>query len=142
MKKIVPALVTASRSRTSSFRYPESLCSFEAELRRLQAYMGLRETAKHHQLRGYSLIRRALLEPDRRYELQGGIFYLCLQDLQQLIGLPEGRARQDFFDVIEERRRWRAIALSLPIPSVIFSDDLEAIGRAFTAAMKRMGAGT
>jgi phosphohistidine swiveling domain-containing protein len=101
----------------------------EAELRRLQLYMGLRESAKHHLLRGYALIRRALVELDHRYELCDGIFFLTPEDLSELATLAEGKAPQMYFDRIEQRRRRREIALSLPLPSVIFSDDLDAVGR-------------
>jgi phosphohistidine swiveling domain-containing protein len=101
----------------------------EAELRRLQLYMGLRESAKHHLLRGYALIRRALVELDRRYELSDGIFFLTPEDLAELVILAEGKAPQMYFDRIEQRRRRREIALSLPLPNVIFSDDLDAVGR-------------
>jgi pyruvate,water dikinase len=101
----------------------------EAELRRLQMYMGLRETAKHHLLRGYALIRKALVELDRRYELDGDIFYLTLDDLPELVKLAEGKAPQTYFERIDKSQRRREIALSLPLPTVIFSDDLDAVGR-------------
>jgi phosphohistidine swiveling domain-containing protein len=104
----------------------------ENELRLLQRYMGLREAAKHHLLRGYALIRRGLVELDRRYQLQDGIFYLTPDDVSELVKLPEGKAPQPFFDGIENARHQRAIALSLPVPTVLFSDDLEAVGRALT----------
>jgi pyruvate,water dikinase len=80
-------------------------------------------------LRGYGQIRRALVELTRRYELGDGIFYLTLDELPELVKLAEGKAPQMYFDRIEQRRRRREIALSLPLPAVMFSDDLEAIGR-------------
>ena len=101
----------------------------EAELRRLQKYMSLRETAKHHLLRGYALIRRALLELDRRFQLKGGIFFLTLADVQDLVHPTSETRAADYLDLIEDARREREIALSLTAPSVIFSDDLDAIGR-------------
>lgn len=104
----------------------------EAELRRLQTYMSLRETAKHHLLRGYALIRRALVELDRRYQLDGGIFFLTPADLKELVVLAEGKAPRGYFDRIEKSRAERETALSIPVPSVLFSDDLEAIGREVT----------
>ena len=45
---------------------------------------------------GYELIRNALLELDRRYQLDGGIFYLVPDELDRLI---EG---EDLQSVIEE----------------------------------------
>jgi pyruvate,water dikinase len=108
---------------------PSQRPAVEAELRRLQCYMGLRETAKHHLLRGYALVRRALLELDRRYELGEDIFFLTLEDLPELVKLAEGRAPQMYFDRSVKNKRRREVALSLPAPTVIFSDELEAVGR-------------
>ena len=76
-----------------------------AELGRLQKYMGLRETAKHHLLRGYALIRRALLELDRRFQLKGGIFFLTLADLQDLVHPTGEKGAADYLDRIEDARR-------------------------------------
>jgi pyruvate,water dikinase len=97
--------------------------ALQPQVRALHTYLGLRETAKHHFMQGYALIRRALVELDRRQRLQGGIFFLTPEELPKLI---EG---QDVTNLIAERRRRRRIALSLELPPVIFSDDLEAIGR-------------
>ena len=108
---------------------PTQLPAVEAELRRLQRYMSLRESAKHHLLRGYQQIRRALVELDQRYQLDDGIFFLTLDDLRELTKLAEGKAPIGYFEKIEANRSRRAIALSLPLPTVIYSDDLDAIGR-------------
>lgn len=97
--------------------------ALQPQVRALHTYLGLRETAKHHLMRGYALIRRALVELDRRHRLQGGIFFLTPEELPKLV---EG---QDVTKLIAERRRRRRMALSLELPPVIFSDDLEAIGR-------------
>jgi rifampicin phosphotransferase len=97
--------------------------ALEPQLRLLQTYLSLRETAKHYFMRGYALIRRALVELDQRHRLQGGIFYLTPEELPALM------AGQDMTKLIAQRRRRHGIALSLDVPPVIFSDDLEAIGR-------------
>ncbi len=97
--------------------------ALEPQVRALQTYLSLRETAKHYFMRGYALIRRALVELDKRHRLQGGIFYLTPEEL------PALTVGQDVSKRIAERRRRRRIALSLEVPAVIFSDDLEAIGR-------------
>ncbi|MFN4261124.1 MAG: PEP/pyruvate-binding domain-containing protein [Gemmataceae bacterium] len=94
----------------------------------LKTFLSLRETGKHHLMRGYALIRRLLVTLDRRYNLAGGIFYLTPEELPALI------SGTDFADVIQQRRRQRAMLLSLPVPLVLFSDDLEAIGRAAETA--------
>jgi rifampicin phosphotransferase len=97
--------------------------ALEPVVRDMQTYLGLRETAKHYLMKGYMLIRQTLLELDRRYELDGGIFYLTPEEL------PPLTKSRDFSDLIVQRRRRRSAALSIDAPPVIFSDDLEAIGR-------------
>jgi pyruvate,water dikinase len=96
--------------------------SMAGHVERLQTYLGLRETGKHHLMRGYSEIRRTLLELDRRFNLEGGVFYLTPGELPSL-------GEKDFKALIAERRKTRAIELSLEVPPVLFGDDLEAIGR-------------
>ncbi len=86
-------------------------------------YLGLRESAKHHLLRGYAVIRETLLELDRRFDLRGGIFFLLPEELPNLLSGADLRPR------ILQRQKRRKLALSLPVPDVLFSDDLQAIGR-------------
>ncbi len=93
------------------------------EVNTLHTYLGLRETAKHHLLYGYALIRRVLVELDRRFRLDGGIFFLTPDELPRLL------AGKDLAALIAERRRRRTLALGLEVPSVLYSDDLDAIGR-------------
>ncbi len=97
--------------------------AFKAEVDLLHTLLGLRETAKHHLMRGYALIRRILVELDRRQRLNGGIFYLLPEELPRLI------KGEDLTPTITARKRRRTLALSLEAPAVLFSDDLEAIGR-------------
>jgi rifampicin phosphotransferase len=100
----------------------------EAELQTLHRYLGLREAAKHYLLRGYVLIRRVLVELDRRHQLDGGIFFLLPEELPRLIAGDRGE-REALVAASAIRKQRRAVALSLPVPQVIFSDNLEAIGR-------------
>ena len=95
----------------------------KAELDLLHTLLGLRETAKHHLMAGYALIRRLLVELDNRYRLNGGIFYLTPEELPRLV------KGEDLTALSAQRRRQRTLALSLEVPAVLFSDDLEAIGR-------------
>jgi pyruvate,water dikinase len=97
--------------------------ALEMQVSLLRTYLSLRETAKHFFMLGYALIRRALVELDKRHHLQGGIFFLTPEELPDLL------ASQDMTKRIAERRRRRSLALSLEVPAVIFSDDLEVIGR-------------
>ena len=93
-----------------------------SELDFTRTYMPFRETAKFYLMLGYEQIRRALLELDRRYELDGGIFYLVPDELQQLIN---GKV---FNEVITTRKVRRELTLQIEIPDVIFSDSLDQIG--------------
>ncbi|HJT78318.1 MAG TPA: PEP/pyruvate-binding domain-containing protein, partial [Gemmataceae bacterium] len=97
--------------------------ALETELRNLHTYLGLRETGKHYLLRGYALIRRILVELDRRHGLGGGVFFLTPEELPRLV------KGEDLSGLIAQRRRRRSVALSLEVPQVLFSDDLDAIGR-------------
>ena len=94
------------------------------DVERLHLYLGLREMGKHDLMRGYALIRRALVELDRRRGLDGGIFFLTTEEIPELLEGKELAGR------IAARRRRRAAALSLEVPPVLFSNDLEAIDRA------------
>jgi pyruvate,water dikinase len=96
---------------------------FKAEVERLRTYLGLREAAKHYLLTGYAVIRRALVELDRRFGLNGGIFFLSPADFPDLL------AGNDLSAKVAAARRRRQTELALEVPPVLFSDDLEAIGR-------------
>ena len=95
----------------------------ESELDFTRRYMPFRETAKFYLMLGYEQIRRALLELDRRYRLDEGIFYLVPDELQQLIDRKE-----TFSDVIARRKMERTFLLQIEVPDVIFSDALAQIG--------------
>jgi pyruvate,water dikinase len=97
--------------------------NLEGQLLALHTYLGLRETAKHYLMRGYALIRRILVELGRRYQLDDGIFYLTPDELPRLV------TGENFSNEIAKRRRRRDLLLALSVPQVLFSDDLEAIGR-------------
>ena len=96
---------------------------FKVKVSRLRTYLGLREAGKHYLLLGYAVIRRALVELDRRFGLNGGIFFLTPADLPDLI------AGRDLSSKISTARKLRQTQLSLEVPPVLFSDDLDAIGR-------------
>ena len=94
----------------------------ESELDFTRTYMPFRETAKFYLMLGYEQVRRALFELDRRYQLDGGIFYLVPDELRQLI---KGKV---FNEVITTRKMKREVALQIEVPDVIFSDSLDQIG--------------
>jgi pyruvate,water dikinase len=99
------------------------LKSLQPQVARAQEFVALREAAKHHLILGYGVLRRILLELDLRHRLGGGTFYLTPGELPQLV------AGEAMDERIRQRRQQRALALSLEVPTVLFSDDLEAIGR-------------
>ncbi len=94
----------------------------ESELDFTRRYMPFRETAKFYLMLGYEQIRRSLVELDDRYNLNGGIFYLLPDELNQLI---DGK---EFGDVISDRKAQRDLLLQIEVPDVIFSDSLDSIG--------------
>ena len=94
----------------------------ERELDFTRRYMPFRETAKFYLMLGYEQIRRALLELDRRYQLDGGIFYLVPDELRQPLN------GEVFNDVIPARKTKRELMLQIEVPDVIFSDALDQIG--------------
>lgn len=61
---------------------PSSLALIAAE--RASQFQGLKEEAKHHCLREFALLRRLLLEIDIRLELEGNIFYLTLEEIENI----------------------------------------------------------
>lgn len=90
----------------------------DEELTFTRRYMPFRETAKFYLMLGYEQIRRALVELDRRYGLNGGIFYLVPDELTRLIN------GKDFGDTIAERKARREALLQIELPDVLFSDSL------------------
>ena len=98
----------------------------ESELDWTRRYMPFRETAKFYLMLGYEQIRRSLVALDTRYELNGGIFYLVPDELDQLINGDK------FGDVIAERKVKRELLLQIEVPDVIFSDALDCIGTSLT----------
>ena len=97
--------------------------ALQRELATAHTYMVLRESGKHYLLLGYELIRLAICEVGRRSGLGDDVFFLTPDELPRLL------AGDDMSPTARERKRRRSVLLSLEAPPVIFSDDLEAIGR-------------
>jgi phosphohistidine swiveling domain-containing protein len=130
----------AKELRLAKFQIP----FVERELKNLHKFLGLREAGKHYMLMGYALLRRALVELDRCYQLDGRIFYLTRDELPTLISRPPGDEshRIAWLEKANGRKLRREVQLSLMVPQVIFSDDLEAIGRAIEAGGANVFEGT
>jgi pyruvate,water dikinase len=95
---------------------------FRTQVERLRTFLGLREAAKNDLLLGYAVIRRALVELDRRFGLNGGLFFLTPADFPDLL------AGKDLTAKIAAARKRRQTELSLEVPPVLFSDALDVIG--------------
>lgn len=96
---------------------------FQKQVEQLRTYLGLREAAKHYLLTGYAVIRRVLVELDRRWGLNGGLFFLTPADFPDLL------AGKDLSSKVAAARKRRQTELTLEVPPVLFGDDLDAIGR-------------
>lgn len=114
---------TCTRIAAAAKLTPSQQARLYAAAERARTFVALRETAKHHLMKGYAIIRQLLVELDWRYHLHAGIFYLTRGELPRLI------AGEDLSALISQRRRRHALELAIEVPPVIFSDDLEAIGR-------------
>ena len=83
----------------------------------LRRYLPFRTLGRHVLMMGYELLRRTLVELDRRLGLDGGVFYLEREDLAEL---PQ---RERLVDLIAQRRADRKRWLRLDLPPVLFSDE-------------------
>jgi len=90
---------------------------------RLRESIGLREAAKNDLILGVAVVRKALTTLATRHGIGDGIFELEPGELPRLL------AGQSFTADIAERKRRRRDLLTLEVPAVLFSDDLDAIGR-------------
>ena len=126
-KHIQSQRINQERAKRKLARLPVSkAAAFRKRINKVlvltQRYMPFRETAKFYLMLGYELIRKALLELDRRYQLDGDVFYLVPEELNRLI---EG---EDLQSVIAERKTTRSRLLKIELPDVIYSDILNRIG--------------
>lgn len=132
----VDAIISTAHTATTATEDPWPRIAKEARLiggparkqayklvERLRTFLALREWAKHVWLLGVAVIRRYLVELDTRFKLNGGIFFLTLAELDDLV------AGKDLLGLIASRKKRRQLELTLELPPVLFSDDLDAIGR-------------
>jgi phosphohistidine swiveling domain-containing protein len=96
----------------------------DPQVQALQTFTALRETGKHYLMAGYARLRQILRLLDERFQLHEGIWFLTPEELPRLT------RNEDLGGLIAERKRRRESALSLPVPPVLFSDDLEVLGQA------------
>lgn len=86
-------------------------------------FQTLKEDAKHHSLRQLAVLRRALLTLDRRFGLEGLVFYLTFDELMTLNGKNAVALRD-----ITGKRQDQALRLrkAAALPSTLTAHDLEA----------------
>lgn len=104
----------------SSFRE-----EIRAKLHQAQALLGYRESAKHYLMMGYELLRLAIVELARRWDLGRDVFFLRLDELEQF-----ERERSRLEDAVAGRKlRWQSLQ-RLDMPDVIDSENLDGLGLA------------
>ena len=86
--------------------------------------MALRETGKHYLMLGYAVIRQTLLEIGRRLSALGEANFLS-----SLAGNARCAVHQRLRRSVPTTNGGDGRLLTLEMPTVLFSDDLEAIGR-------------
>jgi pyruvate,water dikinase len=101
--------------------FAEEITELLAEARALLPY---RETGKHYLMMGYELIRLALLELTRRWDIGNDIFYLHLTELEHF----ESRRHELQVEIALRRTRWKS-AQRLELPDVIDSEHLDQFGK-------------
>jgi pyruvate,water dikinase len=102
----------------SSFREP-----IAASIRQMQQLLAYRESGKHYLMLGYELVRAAILELARRWQLGREVFFLRLEELEQF----ETR-REDLLAAASQRQvRWQSLQ-RLDMPAVIDSAELQQLG--------------
>ena len=86
-------------------------------------FQGLKEEAKHHCLRELAVIRRILVDLDRRFELDGGIFYV---EYGEILRLGDPSFLEEAHSLIARRRAEAAIYNAMPaLPAELTPYSLE-----------------
>ena len=91
---------------------------------RATRFQALKEEAKHHCLREFHLLRRALLALDRSLGSRGHIFYLTVDEIVNLI--DESRIL-DLITIVRERRYEADTFRKLAVPTSLTLVDLESL---------------
>jgi pyruvate,water dikinase len=102
----------------SSFRE-----QIETDLREARELLPYREAGKYYLMMGYELIRLAIEELARRWDLGGGVYFLQSAELERFT-----QDRAALREAIARRRvRWQALQ-RLDIPDTVDSQDLDGLG--------------
>lgn len=95
----------------------------EQQLATARALLPYRETGKHYLMMGYELIRLALLELARRWELGNDLFFLHLAELEHF----ETRRAELLLQIARRKTRWKA-EQRFELADVIDSEHLTEFG--------------
>jgi pyruvate,water dikinase len=93
------------------------------ELTDAQALLPFRETGKHYLMMGYELIRLAILELARRWDLGRDVFFLHLDEL----GRFEDESTALTAEIARRKIRWQS-ARRLELTDLIDSEELDSVG--------------
>jgi len=96
----------------------------EQNLRDARSLLPYREAAKDYLMMGYELIRLAILELGRRWNLDNDVFFLHLEELEQF----EGERNRLLDEIARRKLRWQSFQ-RLDLPDVIDSTNLENLAR-------------
>ena len=95
----------------------------EISVRQTQKLLAYRESGKHYLMMGYELIRLAILELARRWDLGREVFFLRADELAHF----EGRRDELLEQAAARRIRWQSLQ-RLDMPDVVDSRDLVRLG--------------
>ena len=94
------------------------------QIRQVQSLLPYRETGKYYLMMGYELLRRAIVELARRWDIGDDVFFLKMDELPAF-----ERERERLLPVIAQRKiRWKS-AQQIELAPVIDSRDLDRLGR-------------
>ena len=109
--------------------------AIRADLKLVQRYLPYRETGKHYFMIAVSLLRHVMEEFAERNNLGKDAYYLHRSELAEF-----SARKEELLKAIAQRKvRWQAFQ-RLEMPEVIYSDKLDAIGRATETAHSEGGA--
>ena len=118
--------MVAGREQAKRASYQETPVLSKSLARRVDVarrFQTLKEDAKHHSLREMAVLRRAILTLDRRFGLEGRVFYLNFDELLSLTGKNAVSLREIAGKRQDEALRLRKAAA---LPSTLTAHDLEA----------------
>jgi len=88
---------------------------------RARVFQSLKEDAKHYCMRSFATLRNVILEIDRRFDLNGGIFFLALDEVLHIRGKFDEQVRK----LILERQEAHRLFKSITLPTKLSIHDLE-----------------